>query len=159
MAFQPAARRLVMPPHRDGGQAQFVPDPIPRDASAGLAPVLAWAENHLERPLRVEELAKKAAMSPRAFSRQFLRQNGTTASMVIHQPLLAAQRMLEKTGESVDRIAEGVGLQTAATLRLHFSRVLGTTPTAIASASRCGRERRLLARQDGGRAFRSIIEA
>src|SRR5262249_60321859 len=59
------ARRLVMPPHRDGGQAQFVPDPIRRDASAGLAPVLVWVQNHLARPLRVEELAKMAARSPR----------------------------------------------------------------------------------------------
>src|SRR5215469_12713423 len=125
------ARRLVMPPHRDGGQAQFVTDPIRRDASAGLAPVLVWAQNHLARPLRVEELAKRAAMSPRTFARQFLRQNGTTPHQwLIHQRLLAAQRMLEKTGESVDRIAEAVGLQTAATLRLHFSRVLGTSPTA-----------------------------
>jgi len=125
------ARRLVMPPHRDGGQAQFVSDPILRDASAGLAPVLVWAQNHLSRPLRVEELAKRAAMAPRTFARQFLQQNGTTPHQwLIHQRLLAAQEMLEKTGESVDRIAEAVGLQTAATLRLHFSRVLGTTPTA-----------------------------
>src|SRR5579862_383987 len=125
------ARRLVMPPHRDGGQAQFVPDPIRRDASTGLAPVLVWAQNHLARPLRVEELAKRAAMSPRTFARQFFRQNGTTPHQwLIHQRLLAAQRMLEKTGGSVDRIAEAVGLQTAATLRLHFSRVLGTSPTA-----------------------------
>ena len=125
------ARRLVMPPHRDGGQAQFVAEPIQRDASAGLAPVLAWVQNHLERPLRVEEMAKRAAMSPRTFARQFFRQNGTTPHRwLIHQRLLAAQRMLEKTGESVDRVAEAVGLQTAATLRLHFSRALGTTPTA-----------------------------
>ena len=125
------ARRLVMPPHRDGGQAQFVPDPIRSDASAGLAPVLLWAQNHLAQPLRVEELARRAAMSPRTFARQFPRQNGTTPHQwLIHQRLLAAQRMLENTGESVDRIAEAVGLQTAATLRLHFSRVLGTTPTA-----------------------------
>lgn len=125
------ARRLVMPPHRDGGQAQFVPDPIRRDPSAGLAPVLVWAQSRLARPLRVEELAKRAAMSPRTFARQFLRQNGTTPHQwLIHQRLLAAQRMLEKTGESVDRIAEAVGMQTAATLRLHFNRVLGTSPTA-----------------------------
>ena len=125
------ARRMVMPPHRDGGQAQFVPDPIRRDPSAGLAPVLLWAQNHLARPLRVQELAKRAAMSPRTFARQFLRQNGTTPHQwLIHQRLLAAQRMLENTAESVDRVAEAVGLQTAATLRLHFGRVLGTTPTA-----------------------------
>lgn len=125
------ARRMVTPPHRDGGQAQFVPDPIRRDPSAGLAPVLLWAQNHLARPLRVQELAKRAAMSPRTFARQFLRQNGTTPHQwLIHQRLLAAQRMLENTADSVDRVAEAVGLETAATLRLHFSRVLGTTPTA-----------------------------
>ena len=125
------ARRMVMPPHRDGGQAQFVPDPIQRNTSMGLAPVLVWAGNQLDRPLRVEELAKKAAMSPRTFARQFLRQTGTTPHQwLIHQRLLAAQRMLEKTGESVERVAEAVGLQTAATLRVHFSRVLGTSPTA-----------------------------
>ena len=125
------ARRMVTPPHRDGGQAQFVPDPIRRDPSAGLAPVLLWAQNHLARPLRVEELAKRAAMSPRTFARQFLRQNGTTPHQwLIHQRLLAAQMMLENSAESVDRVAEAVGLETAATLRLHFSRVLGTTPTA-----------------------------
>lgn len=91
------ACRLVMPPHRDGGQAQFVSDPIRSDTSAGLAPVLVWAQNHLARPLRVEELAKKAAMSPRTFARQFLRQNGTTPHQwLIHQRLLAAQRMLEE---------------------------------------------------------------
>ena len=70
-------------------------------------------------------------MSPRTFARQFLRQNGITPHQwLIHQRLLAAQRLLERTGESVDRIAQAVGLQTAATLRLHFSRALGTSPTA-----------------------------
>src|SRR5215470_13870900 len=90
-----------------------------------------WAQNHPALPLRVEEVARKAAMPPRSFARQFLQQNGTTPHQwLIHQRVLAAQRMLEKTGESVNRIAEAVGLQTAATLRLHFSRVLGTSPTA-----------------------------
>ena len=99
----------------------------PRDSR----PCLCGPQNHLAQPLRVEELAKKARMSPRSFARHFLRQNGTTPHQwLIHQRLLAAQRMLEKTDESVDRIAEAVGLQTAATLRLHFSRVLGTSPTA-----------------------------
>src|SRR5262250_120223 len=125
------ARRLVMPPHRDGGQAQFVAEPLPDPREEGLAPVLSWAQANLARALRVDDLARRAAMSPRTFARQFLRQNGTTPHQwLIHQRLLAAQRMLEKTGESVDRIAEAVGLQTAATLRLHFSRVLGTSPTA-----------------------------
>ena len=72
--------------------------------------MLVWAQKNLARPLRVEELAKRAAMSPRTFARQFLRQNGTTPHQwLIHQRVLAAQSMLEKTGESVDRIAEASG--------------------------------------------------
>jgi AraC family transcriptional regulator, transcriptional activator FtrA len=125
------ARRLVMPPHRNGGQTQYVRDPVPSEAAGGLAPVLAWAQSHLGKPWRVPDLARKAAMSGRTFARQFRLQTGTTPHQwLIHQRLLAAQRRLEKTDEAIDRIAEAVGLETAATLRHHFSRVLGTTPTA-----------------------------
>lgn len=125
------ARRLVMPPHRDGGQAQYVREPVPSGAAGGLAPVLAWAQSHLGKPWRVDDLARKAAMSGRTFARQFRLQTGTTPHQwLIHQRLLAAQRRLEKTDETIDQIAEEVGLETAATLRHHFSRVLGTTPTA-----------------------------
>ena len=125
------ARRLVMPPHRDGGQTQYVRDPVPSEAAGGLAPVLAWAQSHLGKPWRVADLARKAAMSGRTFARQFRLQTGTTPHQwLIHQRLLAAQRRLEKTDEAIGQIAEAVGLETAATLRHHFSRVLGTTPTA-----------------------------
>src|SRR6202043_561588 len=72
------ARRLGMPPHRDGGQAQFVAEPLRDQREEGLAPVLAWAQANLARALRVEDLARRAAMSPRTFARQFVRQNGTT---------------------------------------------------------------------------------
>ena len=125
------ARRLVMPPHRDGGQAQYVQEPMASEPAGALGPVLEWAQSHLNEVLRVEDLARKAAMSPRTFARQFRLQTGTTPHRwLINQRLLAAQRRLENTGEGIDRIAEAVGLQTAATLRQHFSRVLGTTPTA-----------------------------
>jgi AraC family transcriptional activator FtrA len=125
------ARRLVMPPHRDGGQAQYAPEPVRAEGADGLAPVMAWVQSHLGRPLRVEEMARRASMSSRTFARQFRQQTGTTPHQwLMHQRLLEAQRRLEKTSESIDRIAEAVGLETAATLRLHFSRVLGTTPTA-----------------------------
>ncbi len=125
------ARRLVMPPHRDGGQAQYVQDPIGNVTLGGIAPVLQWAQSNLRVALRVEDLARKAVMSPRTFARQFRQQTGTTPHQwLVHQRLLAAQRRLEKTDEAIDQIAETVGLATAATLRLHFSRTLGTTPTA-----------------------------
>ena len=125
------ARRLVMPPHREGGQAQYVREPMPSTGTGGLAPLMQWAQSHLDKTLQVEDLARKAAMSPRTFARRFGEQTGTTPHQwLTYQRLLAAQRRLETTVESIDQVAEAVGLQTAATLRQHFSRVLGTTPTA-----------------------------
>jgi AraC family transcriptional regulator, transcriptional activator FtrA len=125
------ARRLVMPPHREGGQAQYVRDPIRSVATGGLAPLLQWAQAHLDEALRVEDLARKAAMSARTFARRFREQTGTTPHQwLMHQRLLSAQRRLERHGENIDQVAEAVGLQTAATLRQYFGRVLGTTPTA-----------------------------
>lgn len=125
------ARRLVVPPHREGGQAQFIPEPIRKTNNGGLAPVLNWLEANLNRELSVPELAKRAAMSPRTFARQFRRQTGTTPHQwLTHLRLLAAQRRLEQSRDSMDEIAEAVGWQTAATLRLHFSRELQTSPTA-----------------------------
>jgi AraC family transcriptional activator FtrA len=125
------ARRLVMPPHREGGQAQYVRDSGRSPLEGGLAPVIAWAQEHLARPLSVEDFARKARMSARTFARRFREQTGTTPHQWLnHQRLFAAQRRLETTEESIDQIAEAVGMQTAVTLRQHFSRALGTTPTA-----------------------------
>jgi AraC family transcriptional activator FtrA len=125
------ARRLVIPPHREGGQAQYIEDPIRPAAQGGLAPVLEWAQSNLRRAVRVEDLARKARMSERNFARHFRQQTGCTPHQwLMHQRVLAAQRRLEKTGDSIDRIAEAVGMETAATLRLHFRRVLGTSPSA-----------------------------
>ena len=125
------ARRLVMPPHRDGGQAQFVAEALRDRREEGLAPVLAWAQANLARALRVEDLARRAAMSPRTFARRFVRQNGTTPHQwLMHQRVLAAQRRLEKTAESIDQVAAAVGLESAATLRVHFARALGISPAA-----------------------------
>src|SRR5579864_1162416 len=87
--------------------------------------------NRIWAALRVEDLARHAAMSPRTFARQFRQQTGTTPHQwLTHQRLLAAQMRLEKTDDGIDAIAEAVGLQTAATLRQHFTRTLDTTPTA-----------------------------
>src|SRR6267154_846119 len=125
------ARRLVMPPHREGGQAQYVRDPIRSAAAGGLAPLLQWAQAHLREPLQVEDLAKKAGMSPRTFARRFRALIVTTPHQwLMHQRLLSAQRHLEQSDETMDQVAAAVGLQTAATLRQYFSQVLGTTPIA-----------------------------
>jgi AraC family transcriptional activator FtrA len=125
------ARRLIVPPQRDGGQSQYVPAPVRAEGQGGLAPVLAWAERRLHAPLSVATLARRAVMSPRTFARRFRDETGTTPHRwLTHQRLIAAQRRLETTRESVEVIAERVGLHTADTLRLHFRRTLRTTPTA-----------------------------
>jgi AraC family transcriptional activator FtrA len=125
------ARRLVVPPQRDGGQAQYVPAPVRAEAAGGLARVLEWAQGRLDQPLTVDTLARKATMSTRTFARRFRDETGATPHRwLTHQRLLAAQQRLETSGASIDEIAQAVGLQTAATLRLHFRRALHTTPTA-----------------------------
>src|SRR5262249_9855705 len=111
------ARRLVVPPLRDGGQAQFAVRPIPPDDSPGMARVLEWANAHLERALSVDEMAVRAGMSPRNFARRFKQATGTTPHRwLVHQRILSAQRLLERSDRSIDRVAEAVGLQTPATL-------------------------------------------
>jgi AraC family transcriptional activator FtrA len=125
------ARRLIVPPQRDGGQSQYIPAPVRADANSGLSRVLEWAQRKLSEQLSVDTLARRAAMSPRTFARRFREETGTTPHQwLTHQRLLAAQRRLETTNESVDEIAEAVGLQTGATLRVHFRRALRITPTA-----------------------------
>lgn len=125
------ARRLVVPPHRDGGQAQFVPTPMRTEVSNGLAPVLAWAQERLDQPLTVQDLARQAVMSPRHFARRFREETGTTPHRwLTHQRLLEAEHLLESTDLSMDSVAEAVGWSAAATLRFHFRRALRTAPTS-----------------------------
>jgi transcriptional regulator GlxA family with amidase domain len=125
------ARRLVVPPQRDGGQAQYIPAPVPSTSANGLAELLEWAQRRLHEPLTVDRLAQRARMSGRTFARRFREETGTTPHRwLTHQRVMAAQRRLETTREPIDTIAEAVGLQTAATLRLHFRQALSTTPTA-----------------------------
>jgi AraC family transcriptional activator FtrA len=125
------ARRLIVAPLREGGQSQYIPAPIRAGGRNGLSGVLDWAQRRLREPLSIQALASRAGMSPRTFARRFRQESGTTPHQwLVHQRLLAAQHRLETTSESIDGIAEAVGLQTAATLRLHFRRSLQTTPTA-----------------------------
>jgi AraC family transcriptional activator FtrA len=125
------ARRLVVPPQREGGQAQYVPAPVRAESSGGLARLLDWAQSRLDEPLSVNALARRAMMSTRTFARRFRAETGTTPHQwLTHQRLLAAQQRLETSAAPIDEIAQAVGLQTAATLRLHFRRALRTTPTA-----------------------------
>ena len=126
------ARRTVIAPHRDGGQAQYVPQPLesaPADGS--LAAVCAWALEHLAAPLDVPTLARRASMSPRTFARRFRAAHGTTPGQwVLEQRTRAAQTLLERSDLPVEVIATRTGFGSAAVLRTHFHRRLGTTPTA-----------------------------
>ncbi|MGH7527709.1 MAG: transcriptional regulator FtrA [Gemmatimonadales bacterium] len=125
------ARRLVVPPHRDGGQSQYVREPMPQRPPAGLARVLDWALARLEHPLGLADLARQANMSVRTLARRFVQETGSTPHRwLTHHRLLAAQRRLETTDDSIDAVAEAVGFETAMTLRHHFRRAYGTTPTA-----------------------------
>jgi transcriptional regulator GlxA family with amidase domain len=125
------ARRLVVPAHRSGGQAQFIDTPNePRDA-AGLAPTLEWARGRLDVPLTVRELAGRAGLSPRQLARRMHAELQVGPLQWLHQQRLArAQELLERTDVSIERIAAGCGMGSAATMRQHFNRTLGVSPTA-----------------------------
>ena len=135
------ARRMVVPPQRDGGQAQYVDRPIPIVPSESLAVVADWAVQHLREELSVEQLAEHAHMSARTFARRFKSEFGATpAAWMARQRIVRAQRMLERTDLGVERIAEESGFGSAAVLRQNFSRALGTTPTAYRARFACAEE-------------------
>jgi transcriptional regulator GlxA family with amidase domain len=125
------ARRMVVPPHRDGGQAQYIERPLPRSKCDTVGEVLVWMERHLDEEVTVEQLAERAHMSPRTFARRFQQETGTTPyRWILRQRVLLAQRLLEATDETVDAIAGRAGFGTAAALRHQFLRAVGTTPNA-----------------------------
>ena len=124
------ARRMVVPPHRDGGQSQYVDAPVPCCPGGDpLEETMAWMAEHLDEPLTVEDLAARSAMSPRTFARRFRGATGTTPlQWIVNQRVLLAQRLLEATDLPVEHVATRCGFGSAAALRLHFSRVTGTSP-------------------------------
>jgi transcriptional regulator GlxA family with amidase domain len=125
------ARRMVVAPHRDGGQAQFVDRPLPDGSADTLAEIIAWMERHLDQQVTVAELASLAHMSPRTFARRFVQETGITPlRWLTGQRILLAQRLLEETGESVDEVAWRSGFGNATALRHHFRAWRGTTPAA-----------------------------
>ncbi len=125
------ARRLVVPPHRAGGQAQFVTTPVPARDDHPLADLFPWAMQRLDRPLTVEDLARQANMSSRNLARHFKSATGTTPlHWLSTQRIRRAQELLENTDDSIDAIAEAAGMGTATTLRRHFHRTVGVPPDA-----------------------------
>ncbi|MEY9877361.1 AraC family transcriptional activator FtrA [Streptacidiphilus sp. MAP12-33] len=123
------ARRLVVPPHRAGGQAQFVTTPVPEQDGNPLAELLPWVMRRLDEPLTVEDLARRAHMSSRHLGRQFRAVTGTTPlQWLLTQRIRRAQELLETTDDSVEAVASATGMGTATTLRRHFHRTLGVPP-------------------------------
>lgn len=123
------ARRLVVPPHRDGGQAQFIATPVPEPRNHPLTDLFPWVLARLDQPLTVEDLARQARMSSRHLGRHFKQVTGTTPLQWLHtQRIRHAQELLETTDDTVDTIASTTGMGTATTLRRHFARTVGVPP-------------------------------
>ncbi len=124
------ARRMVVPPQRDGGQRQYVELPVPECTAESLQTVLSHMLEHLDANHTVPDLAKRARLSERTFARRFVAETGTTPGRWLSiQRVLHAQRLLEDSSLDVDQVARRCGFGTAALLRHHFHRIVGVTPT------------------------------
>jgi AraC family transcriptional activator FtrA len=125
------ARRMVVPPQRDGGQAQYVETPVRNCSAQTLAPVLDWANAHLSEDLSISSLAARAAMSERTFARRFRDETGTTPHQWVQfQRVALAERLLEGGDLGIEEVARRSGFGSAAMLRHHFGRRRRTTPIA-----------------------------
>lgn len=125
------ARGMVVPPHRDGGQAQYIERPIPTECGASMEELLVWLADHLEQDISVGMLAQRLHMSQRTFARRFRAETGTTpAAWLTGQRLLRAQSLLEETRLTIDAVARATGFGQAVLLRHHFQKALGVSPAA-----------------------------
>ncbi|MGL5817514.1 MAG: helix-turn-helix domain-containing protein [Phycicoccus sp.] len=131
------ARRMVVSPHRDGGQRQFIERPVPTTDAESLGPVLAHVLETLDQVHTVSGLARRAAMSPRTFARRFVAETGTTPHQwITDQRILRARTLLEETDLTVDQVSRDAGFGSAALLRHHFTRCTGLSPSAFRSRHR-----------------------
>lgn len=126
------ARRLVVPPHRQGGQAQFVTQPLPANATdARLSGLLDWVRAHLDQAHTLDSLAARATMSRRTFTRHFRQMTGATAgAWLLGERLALAQRLLESSSHSVETVSNLAGFGSAVSLRQHFRTAFGVSPVA-----------------------------
>jgi AraC family transcriptional activator FtrA len=130
-AANKVARRLVMSPHREGGQAQFIERPVPARPGGRLAPLLDAMRERLERPMTIAELARQAAMSERTFLRRFREMTGMTpGAWLAAARIETAKALLEAGVASLEDVALRSGFGSAANLRHHFRRTVGVGPAA-----------------------------
>ncbi|WP_194825442.1 GlxA family transcriptional regulator [Nocardia sp. XZ_19_231] len=132
------ARRLVIQPHRTGGQAQYIESPVPPEPlDAPIARSLSWALEHLADPIAVADLARVAGLSPRTYLRHFIRETGTTPTKwLIAQRIQAALEMLESSNAPVEEVATAAGFATVVTFRHHFAKSMRTAPSAYRNTFR-----------------------
>ncbi|GGK66552.1 putative transcription regulator, AraC family protein [Nocardia camponoti] len=124
------ARRMVVPPQRDGGQRQFIERPVPECHSLGLSATLAWLTENLALPHTIDDLAARSQMSTRTFARRFAAETGTTpVKWLTTQRVLLAKQLLEEGDYGLERIATETGFGSGALLRHHFQRAVGIAPT------------------------------
>jgi transcriptional regulator GlxA family with amidase domain len=129
------ARRMVVPPQRDGGQSQYIQSPVSPVCADSFAAVADWMVQNLHEDLTVDQLARKALMSSRTFARRFRADMGTTPSAWLNrQRIIRAQQLLERTDAPLESVAQDTGFGTASVMRHHFVKVLQTTPTAYRRA-------------------------
>ncbi|NEC68547.1 helix-turn-helix domain-containing protein [Streptomyces sp. SID9727] len=124
------ARRTVVPPHRDGGQAQYIQRPVPDTQFATTTTARAWALARLERPILLRDMAQQESMSVRTFTRRFREEVGVSpVQWLTRQRVELARRLLESTDLSVDQVARDAGFGTSTSLRQHLQAALGVSPT------------------------------
>ncbi|MFF8674516.1 GlxA family transcriptional regulator [Streptomyces sp. NPDC015242] len=135
------ARRTVVPPHREGGQAQFIALPVPDPQQASTTSARAWALGRLHEPIQLRDMAAQESMSVRTFTRRFREETGVSPGQwLTQQRVERARHLLESTDRSVDQVARDAGFGTAQSMRQHLQAALGVTPTAYRRTFRAGAE-------------------
>jgi transcriptional regulator GlxA family with amidase domain len=125
------ARRTVVPPHRDGGQAQYIERPVPEPGTATTTGARAWALGRLHEPIQLRDMAAQESMSVRTFTRRFREEVGVSPGQWLTQQRVERARcLLESSDLSVDQVAQQAGFGTAQSMRQHLQTALGVTPTA-----------------------------
>ncbi|MER6623169.1 MULTISPECIES: GlxA family transcriptional regulator [unclassified Streptomyces] len=133
------ARRTVVPPHRDGGQAQYIERPVPDPQQSSTSGARAWALARLHEPIQLRDMAAREAMSVRTFTRRFREESGVSPGQwLTRQRVERARHLLESTALSVDQVARDAGFGTAQSMRQHLQAALGVTPTAYRRTFRAG---------------------
>jgi transcriptional regulator GlxA family with amidase domain len=136
---QKTARQLVLYHRRSGGQSQFSSLLELKAAGGRFGPLLAWAREHLDAPLTVEDLAEQAGMSSRHFTRAFIAETGTTPSKAVERLRIeVARQRVQSTGEAIERVAESTGFRDPERMRRAFIRAFGQPPQSLRRAARAG---------------------